>query len=90
MLPTDTFVHKEDVIVQSTGADAVLFDMVSGHYYSLNELGARVWDLCDGVRSLYQIADMLEIEYDAPRSLIVADLEEMASELVESGLLLRA
>jgi hypothetical protein len=84
---SDCLQHNEHVIAQPTGADLVLFHMESGSYYSLNELGSRIWELCDGERSLSEVADLLEAEYDAPREQIQEDCRALIAELLEGRLL---
>ena len=38
----------------------------SGEYFTLDEVGGRVWELCDGTRSIDEIATIVTEEYDAP------------------------
>lgn len=81
------FVHCEDVIEQRSGEDLVLFHLESGHYYSLNELGARVWELCDSTRPLAEIVDLLETEYDVSREKLLNDVGMLVKGLLENNLL---
>ena len=87
MLLSDRLQHSEHVIAQPTGADLVLFHMETGNYYSLNELGARIWELCDGQRSIAEVADLVESEYDAPQEQIQDDCRALIAELLENSLL---
>ncbi len=87
MLLSDRLQPNNDVIAQPTGDHLVLFHMTSGNYYSLNELGARIWGLCDGQRSIAEVADLLESEYDAPREQIQDDCRALIAELLENSLL---
>jgi len=43
-------------MMQQVEGDSVLLDIDSGEYFSLNEVGGRVWELCDGPRSIDSIA----------------------------------
>ena len=61
-----------------------------GQYYSLNELGSRIWQLCDGARSVAEIIQIIGDEYDVSPDRVQHDvlglLQELASErLVESN-----
>src|SRR5205085_2317369 len=40
--------RRERVLTQAAAGTVVLLDLDSGQYYSLDEVSARVWDLCDG------------------------------------------
>ena len=59
----------------------MLLDLDGGTYFALNEVGARVWDLCDGNRSVADIAGALAAEYEAPEDVILRDVVELLTEL---------
>jgi hypothetical protein len=84
---SDCLSHSEHVIAQRSSSDLVLFHMESGQYYSLNELGATIWELIDGRRPILEITRLVEAEYDAPPELILADCEELIARLLENDLL---
>lgn len=86
----DRLEHNPDVIAQSSGESLVLFHMSSGRYYSLNELGARIWELCDGSRSFSEIVALVAAEYDAPQGVIFEDSRTLVAALIEGDLLLAA
>jgi len=70
--------------------ELVLLDPDNGHYYTLDEVGTRIWELCDGGRSIAEIAGALDEEFDAPPETIRADLLELLEELSDGGLVLDA
>ena len=47
--------------------ETVLLRLQDGGYYALEEVGAMIWDLCDGNRSVGDIVTILCAEFDAPR-----------------------
>jgi hypothetical protein len=51
-----TYGRRDRVMMQQVEGDSVLLDIDSGEYFSLNEVGGRVWELCDGPRSIDSIA----------------------------------
>lgn len=55
--------------------------------YELDEVGARIWELCDGTRSLTDIAQALTHEYDVPYEQALDDSRDFIMELREKGLL---
>jgi len=59
----------------------MLLDLDGGTYFALNEVGARVWELSDGSRTVAEIATLLADEYDAPVAVIQADVLELLGEL---------
>lgn len=65
----------------------VLLNLDDGQYYALDEVGSRVWELCDGGHSLGDIVTALCSEFDAPEAEIAADVQELIQELVDEKLL---
>ena len=53
-------------MVQQVEGQTVLLDIESGEYFSLNDVGKSVWDLCDGSRTVAQVADAICADYDVP------------------------
>jgi coenzyme PQQ synthesis protein D (PqqD) len=76
--------RKERVLVQRAAGTLVLLDLEEGQYYALDEVSARVWELCDGGLGVGEIAEAIGAEYDAPLATIYDDvlafLEEMLGE----------
>jgi len=73
--------RNEQVIAQKASNDFLLFNMNDGNYYSLNEVGCRVWELCDGNHSIAQLVETLEAEYDAPAETLTEDVLEVLEHL---------
>mgnify|MGYP000924650280 CR=1 FL=1 len=82
--------HADGILKQDVSGSVVLFNMDDGRYYALNELGARVWDLCDGALRLSGVVDAICDEYDAPRATITQDVVDLIRELVDEGLVVEA
>ncbi|MGO9202504.1 MAG: PqqD family protein [Limisphaerales bacterium] len=78
--------RKERVLKQEAAGTAVLLDVDSGQYYAVNEVGGRVWDLCDGSRTLSEIAAIIGGEYDAPPETIERDVGELLTDLANEDL----
>ena len=78
--------HRERIIKQEAEGTAVLLSMDNGNYYSLEDVGVRVWELCDGRRSVQEIAAILSEEYDAAAEAIQRDLIELMVDLMNENL----
>ena len=88
-LADDTYLRrKEQVIAQESSGALVLFNMDDGQYYSLNEIGNRIWELCDGSRSVGQVVSILCEEYDSPAEIVNRDALELLEELVLADMLM--
>jgi coenzyme PQQ biosynthesis protein PqqD len=79
--------HAPQVIAQKASNDVLLFNMEDGNYYSLNEIGGRIWELCDGSRSVSQVVESLAAEYGASEEVLEQDVAELLAEL-ENGKLI--
>jgi len=69
--------RMQQVIAQKASNDFLLFNMEDGNYYSLNDIGGRIWELCDGNRSVSQLVVALAAEYDAPAEVLEKDIVEL-------------
>ncbi len=88
--PAPRFKRQDAILRQEVSGAVVLFNMEDGRYYALDELGARIWDLCDGVRNVAELAAILHDEYDAPVDTIHQDVEELLRELSDERLVVQA
>src|SRR5215470_6683747 len=55
-----------------------------------DEIAVEVLQLCDGVRSVAEMADRLAQKYAAPREAIAADVIAMLQDLADKGFLTEA
>lgn len=80
-------VRPEGVLAQEAQGRTVLLRMSDGSYYSLDDVGAAVWELSDGERTVEGvIAGVCEL-FDAPADEIAADVREFITELRDEQLL---
>jgi hypothetical protein len=67
--------------------EAVLVLPIRGNVKVLNELGARIWTLVDGKRSIGDIIRIIGQEYDTPAETITADTTEFLAQLADRGII---
>jgi hypothetical protein len=79
--------RQEQIIVQKGSKDVLLFNMDDGSYYALNEVGNRIWELCDGTHGVAQLVSVLAKEYDAPAEIIERDILEVLEDLRSKNLI---
>jgi hypothetical protein len=75
------------IVAQQAAGKWVLLDVKTGEYYALDSVAGRVWQLCDGTRSVRQIAEVVGDEYDGAGQAIEDDVAALVSELVGESLL---
>ena len=90
MLAADVRPRRGDRVLSQRAEDTVvLLDPRSGEYYALDEVGGRIWDLCDGTRTVGEIAGQISDEYAAPASVVHADVQALLQELALAELVAR-
>jgi hypothetical protein len=78
--------RQENLLTQAAGGKIVLCTLDSGNYYCLDEVGSRVWELCDGARSIARIATILAEEFDSSEENILRDIIDLLAELANENL----
>ena len=79
--------RQEQIIVQKGSQDVLLFNIDDGSYYALNEVGNRIWELCDGSHGMAEMVCILAKEYDAPVEMIETDIQEVLEDLRSKNLI---
>ncbi|HMQ52140.1 MAG TPA: PqqD family protein [Anaerolineae bacterium] len=79
--------HNPNATHQTVGEEAVLINLNTGAYYSLNDTGTMFWELLDGERSIAECAALIAQEYEVEPAVVEADLLELATEFKAEGLI---
>jgi hypothetical protein len=83
------FKPRDGIVKQEVSGSLLLFNMQDGQYYTLNDVGRRVWELCDGTRTLSDIARDLSVEYDSTAAAIQHDVLALVGDLADASLLVQ-
>jgi hypothetical protein len=88
MLTADTPVrpHPSVVFTRLDAAEAVLLHLGTKRYYSVNETGARLWELLQEGRPLATMAEVLQAEYTVDSAPAMAAVLTFVEELYQEGL----
>ena len=78
--------HRRRILTQEAAGTIVLLTLDEGSYYALEGAGGRAWELCDGERTVADIAAILGSEYAAPHEDIASDLIALFSDLANENL----
>lgn len=75
--------------VQGTNMDgeAVLLDLSTGRYYTLNRVGSVIWEHCTGHHTISDIQAVLCDRFDVAPERALEDLVSLVNELIQEGLL---
>lgn len=75
-----------DTLHQVVGGEAVLLEMSRQCYYSLDEVGSRIWTLLSEGRTPESIVAQLLTEYDTSEAVLRQDLHALLLRLADAGL----
>jgi coenzyme PQQ biosynthesis protein PqqD len=78
--------HSSSIVARKTGDEYVLVPLANNiadmnRVYTLNESGAFIWDLIDGKRTVAEIIEAIESEYDTTREKAEQDVLEFIRNL---------
>lgn len=66
--------------------EAVLLNLDSGYYYTLNQVGTVIWQLIDGVRTLHDIQQALCDRFEISKEQANNDLISLVDQFCAEGL----
>ncbi|MEM6583713.1 MAG: PqqD family protein [Pseudomonadota bacterium] len=81
-----TITLSPEVISQEVSGETVLLDLESEHYFGLDEVGTRIWQLIKETDNLQTIFQTLLAEYDVSEERLTQDLDKLLTEIAELGL----
>jgi len=88
MLTLDQRFHPcEQVASRVFDGEAILINMSTGMYYSMVDVGGRVWELLEARRSLDEIVLSITARYDVSREQAEADVQRLAADLLREDLI---
>lgn len=82
--------NEEEVAVEVLQGEAVLINLRTGHYYSMDKAAADVWQMIERRQSLGAIAAALARRYDVTAERAHADVAALFGELQRDRLALDA
>ncbi len=83
---TCSFVVSEDILFQEIGGETVLLNLQSEHYFGLDPIGTRIWQVLAETSSPASVVQCLITEFDVAEAQLRGDVLRLIGELVESGL----
>ena len=84
-LPTRIMLSPE-VFFQELEGEAVLLDLHNEYYYSLDDVGTRMWQLLVEHREVATVVERLLAEYDVDEATLRRDLAQLIAALADAGL----
>jgi hypothetical protein len=79
--------HTEAVICRFVGDEAIVLNLDSSYYYSLDPIGSEIWAMCDGTHSVQSMLDQVCTEYDVDWDQARRDVLELIDDLQREELI---
>ena len=80
-------VNEPNVVHETIEGEAILLDLNSGNYFSLDGLGAKIWDYLALTGNWAKTVDLMVEKNTEQKELISTSIEKFVEELVEEKLL---
>ena len=74
------------VVFREVGGEAVLLDLDSQRYFTLDATGTRMWALLAEHGSPQEVCRLLLAEYEVEEATLARDLDELVARLAAEGL----
>lgn len=86
-----SFIKDENLMARNIAGETLIVPIRNSigdlnSIFTLNEVGARIWQLIDGQRSVHQIAGVISTEYDVAEALAITDVLELFDSMQQAGL----
>ncbi len=75
--------RDENVAWRIIGDEAVLLSAEDSSVHSLDAVGTRIWELCDGEKTVTEIIDQVVSEFEVDRETAEKDVVEFIQELMQ-------
>lgn len=84
--PQTVLARSSQVLYSEVDGDVTMMSVESGKYYSLKEVGARIWSLLERPMCPEQICDQLMAEYRIDRERCEADVMSVLRHMASEGI----
>ncbi len=78
--------NEDEVAVEVLQGEAVLINLRTGHYYSMDKVAADVWQLIERRASIDAIVQAVAVRWEAPIDTVRADVTALVDELIGARL----
>lgn len=89
MLSLEQFItpNKSEVTSKVMDGEAIMINLASGVYYSMDKVGGTIWEAIEQGRRLDQILECVRTAYDVSEEQARTDLENLVNQLLEENLI---
>ena len=81
-----TLVRSADILHAPVGKEeAVMMSIEAGHYYGVNTVGARIWELLESPKTIEQLCVQICAEFDVDAQTCETAVLEFTHNLIDNG-----
>jgi hypothetical protein len=90
MLKNNLKIYQKNPSVLCTELEdgAILLNLDTKYYYTLNSTGLRIWQIMDELKDPLEIAQKLAIDYEVDKEKAKASVVRLIEELKQEGLII--
>lgn len=81
------FVAAPDQVFSELGGEAVIMHLKSGTYFGLNEVGASIWHQLQQPKTLENLCEAIQAEYEVSCEVCQPDIEAMLQQFQKASLI---
>ena len=81
-----TRVKRKEIFVSEIGDELILFDEDAGRYFATGPVGARIWEWIATERSIGEICDALQKEFEVSAETCETECMAFVARLKDQGL----
>jgi len=78
--------REAEVAAKVIDGEAIIINLASGIYYSMDKVGGTIWEMIERKHSLEEIIAATIARYDVSREQARADVEQLVRELLQENL----
>ena len=75
------------VVEAEMNNEMVMMEIETGSYFGVNEVGARIWKLLAEPKTVSDICDTLQLEFEVDADTCVQDVKKYLEQLIEDKLI---
>jgi hypothetical protein len=80
-------INTPAIVHEAIDGEVVIINLENGNYYSLDGVGARIWDSIGGGASVGEIVRMLDVHYPTDGAQMQRTVEQFLTELKQDDLI---
>jgi len=78
--------RDQEVAAKVIDGEAILINLANGVYYSMDKVGALIWQMIEGRHTLGEIVEAVRRNYEVSSDQAEADVQRLAAELLQENL----